>query len=57
MARILAAVLFSRRDVNGAWGEGVHSGKHGAAIFPDTMRRLWRDYKGVKPTAGGGTKQ
>ena len=26
------------------YGEGVHSGKHGTAIFPDAMRWMWRDY-------------
>lgn len=26
------------------FGEGVHSGKHGTAIFPDVMRWMWRDY-------------
>jgi enterochelin esterase family protein len=26
------------------WGEGVHSSRHGTAIFPDAMRWLWRDY-------------
>ena len=40
-----------RYDVKTVWGEGVHSGKHGGAIFPDTMRWIWRDYAGVK-TAG-----
>jgi enterochelin esterase-like enzyme len=26
------------------FGEGVHSGKHGTAIFPDVMRWMWRDW-------------
>jgi enterochelin esterase family protein len=26
------------------FGEGGHSLKHGASIFPETMRWLWRDY-------------
>jgi enterochelin esterase family protein len=25
-------------------GEGVHSAKHGTAIFPDAMRWMWRDF-------------
>ncbi|HEX8915097.1 MAG TPA: alpha/beta hydrolase-fold protein, partial [Humisphaera sp.] len=37
-----------RYDLKVEWGEGSHSGKHGGAIFPDTMRWLWRDYPGVK---------
>ncbi|QOV92409.1 esterase family protein [Humisphaera borealis] len=40
-----------RYDVKTVWGEGVHSGKHGGAIFPDTMRWIWRDYAGVKTAA------
>ena len=26
------------------FGEGTHSGAHGASIFPEAMRWLWRDY-------------
>ena len=37
-----------RYDLKVEWGEGAHNGKHGGAIFPDTMRWLWRDYPGVK---------
>jgi enterochelin esterase family protein len=33
-----------RYQVNHAWGDGAHSGKHGGAIFPDVMRWLWKDY-------------
>ena len=32
-----------RYDLNHAWGDGAHSGKHSGAIFPDVMRWLWRD--------------
>lgn len=28
------------------FGEGGHSIQHGASIFPDTLRWLWRDYPG-----------
>jgi enterochelin esterase family protein len=31
-------------DYKYVYGEGAHSGNHGGAIFPDTMRWLWRDY-------------
>jgi len=40
----------ARYDVKTVWGEGAHNGKHGGAIFPDTMRWLWRDYPGVQAT-------
>lgn len=29
-------------------GEGTHNGRHGAAIFPDVMRWMWRDWPGVQ---------
>lgn len=42
-------VTADRYNVKTVWGEGAHNGKHGGAIFPDTMRWLWRDYPGVNP--------
>lgn len=38
------ALTFSGYEVNHIWGEGVHSGKHGSAIFPEAMRWLWKDW-------------
>ena len=35
---------FAGYDYDTAWGEGGHNLNHGGAIFPDTMRWLWRDY-------------
>jgi sugar lactone lactonase YvrE len=32
-------------DTKHAWGTGRHSGVHAAAIFPDVMRWLWRDWQ------------
>ncbi|HEY2573433.1 MAG TPA: alpha/beta hydrolase-fold protein [Verrucomicrobiaceae bacterium] len=40
-----AALKFAGWDYKFVLGEGSHSGKHGASIFPDTMRWLWRDVK------------
>jgi len=41
----LAATLAYRAyDYQFVFGEGYHTLKHGGAIFPDTMRWLWRDY-------------
>ena len=39
------AAADARYDIKFVAGEGTHSGKHGGAILPDTMRWLWRDYK------------
>ncbi len=41
---MLASLRFAGYDVEHAWGEGGHSGRHGAAILPDALRWLWRDY-------------
>ncbi|MDA1094723.1 MAG: alpha/beta hydrolase-fold protein [Acidobacteria bacterium] len=35
---------FAGYDYRAVWGEGGHSPEDGGAIFPDTMRWLWRDY-------------
>ena len=37
-----AALKFAGYDFRYVWGQGGHSGKHGGAIFPDTLRWLWR---------------
>lgn len=39
-----SALAYQGYDHQLVMGEGGHSLKHGAAIFPDTMRWLWRDY-------------
>ena len=39
-----AALEFKDYDHKYVFGEGGHDGNHGGAIFPDTMRWLWRDY-------------
>jgi enterochelin esterase-like enzyme len=40
-----AALKFKGYDYKFVFGEGVHSGKHGTALFPDAMRWMWRDYQ------------
>jgi enterochelin esterase family protein len=37
-----ASLKFVGYDHKLVMGEGTHNGKHGAAIFPETMRWLWR---------------
>ncbi len=41
---MLSALKFAGYDVKHAWGSGGHSSKHAAAILPDALRWLWRDY-------------
>ena len=38
------ALTFAGYEVNHAWGDGGHNGKHATAIFPDAMRWLWHDW-------------
>jgi sugar lactone lactonase YvrE/enterochelin esterase-like enzyme len=47
------ALTFAGYEVNHAWGDGSHSGKHATAIFPDAMRWLWKDWP--QPVKGGQT--
>ena len=39
-----AALKFAGYDYTFVFGDGAHSGRHGGAIFPDTLRWLWRDW-------------
>ncbi|HMO66410.1 MAG TPA: alpha/beta hydrolase-fold protein, partial [Verrucomicrobiota bacterium] len=48
---MLAALELAGWGGNHAWGDGGHDGKHGAAIFPDAMRWLWKDHP-ASPKAG-----
>jgi sugar lactone lactonase YvrE len=41
---MLSALQWAGYDVKHVWGEGGHNGKHAAAIMPDALRWLWRDY-------------
>ena len=37
-----SALQFAKYDVKTVWGHGAHSGNHGGAILPDSLRWLWR---------------
>ncbi len=43
--QMAAALKFAKYDYKFEMGTGRHSGRHGAAVFPDTMRWIWRDWK------------
>lgn len=50
---MLSALQYAGYDVNHVWGEGGHNGKHAAAILPDALKWLWRDYpEPVRNVAG-----
>jgi enterochelin esterase family protein len=46
-----SALMFARYDYRFEMGTGGHDLQHGGAIFPDTLRWLWRDYPGVNVQA------
>jgi sugar lactone lactonase YvrE/enterochelin esterase-like enzyme len=48
------ALAFAGYEVQHIWGEGAHNGRHGAAIFPDAMRWLWKDWP--QPVKAGTSK-
>ena len=48
--------VFAGYEVNHAWGDGGHNGKHGTAIFPDALRWLWKDWPAASK-AGAGSPQ
>ncbi|QDU44785.1 Gluconolactonase precursor [Symmachiella dynata] len=55
---MLASLTWAGYDVNHAWGQGGHNGKQGAAILPDAMRWLWRDYpEPIRVGTGGGKRR
>ena len=43
-----SALMYARYDYRFEMGPGGHDLRHPGAIFPDTLRWLWRDYPGVK---------
>jgi sugar lactone lactonase YvrE/enterochelin esterase-like enzyme len=50
------ALVFAGYEVDHAWGDGGHNGKHATAIFADAMRWLWKDWPGPIKT-GLGSRQ
>ncbi|MCF6311384.1 MAG: esterase family protein [Verrucomicrobiales bacterium] len=40
--QMAAALKFAGYDYKFVFGEGAHNGNHGGAIFPDSLRWLWR---------------
>jgi enterochelin esterase-like enzyme len=44
------SLMFAGYDVRVAWGRGFHSNRHGHAIFPDSLRWLWRDHRQTTAT-------
>ncbi len=43
--QMAASLKFAAYDYKFVFGDGGHTAKHGASIFPDALRWLWRDHK------------
>ena len=43
--QVNAALKYMRYDCEFVLGDGQHNSKHGASIFPDAMKWLWREAK------------
>ena len=52
---MLSALNYAGYDVHHVWGDGGHNSKHSAAILPEALRWLWRDYP--KPLVPGQAKE
>lgn len=48
------ALTFAGYQVEHVWGEGTHDPRHMAAIFPEAMRFLWKDWP--RPVTTGQSK-
>jgi gluconolactonase len=46
------ALSWSGYEVEHAWGDGGHNGKHGTALFPDAMRYLWKGWPEAPKSTG-----
>ncbi len=47
--QMAAAFEYAGYDYQFVMGTGKHSGRHGGAIFPETLRWIWRDWKTAEP--------
>jgi len=43
--QMFAALQFRDYEVEFVYGQGAHNGNHGGALFPDSLRWLWRGYQ------------
>jgi sugar lactone lactonase YvrE/enterochelin esterase-like enzyme len=50
------ALVFAGYEVQHAWGEGGHDGKHATEVFPEATKWLWKDWP-APPKSGAGSPQ
>jgi enterochelin esterase family protein len=46
--QMASALKFAKYDYRFEFGDGGHTGKHGAAILPESLRWLWRDHPNLR---------
>ena len=46
---LASSLAWAGYDYRFDYGKGFHNNRHGRAIFPDTLRWLWRDWKTTAP--------
>ena len=55
---MLAALQYAGYDVRHVWGDGGHNSRHAAAIFPDALQWLWRDFPApIRANPAGASRQ
>ena len=47
--QMAASLKYANYDYRFDYGTGQHSGKHGGAVLPDSLRWLWRDWQSQTP--------
>ena len=47
------SLAYAKYDYRFEYGQGFHSNRHGRAIFPDTLRWLWRDHQASSGSTAG----
>ncbi|MFO1063194.1 MAG: hypothetical protein U0892_04920 [Pirellulales bacterium] len=40
----MASGAYAGYEVEHAWGEGGHDGKHASSVMPQALRWIWKDY-------------
>ena len=48
---MLSSLQWAGYDVAHRWGDGGHNPQHGAAIMPEVLTWLWRDYPDCQPVS------
>ena len=50
------SLVFAEYEVAHAWGEGGHDTRYATEVFPDAMRRPWKDWSAPVKTGAGSSR-